>query len=375
MQNLVVVLGMHRSGTSAITRSLTTMGLSLGDHLMPALPGNNDKGFWEDLDINALNIDIQKFLNSDWHFLSALSTADIAKLEGAGFITRACDLLRKKIDSFNNFGLKDPRIAKLLPFWKVVFHSLGCQISYVIAVRNPKSVAASLKRRDAILTEKSLCLWLEHTLLSLTLTILDKRIVVDYDRFISSPRGELSRMAQHLGFSLNEALLNEYVDEFLDETLRHSHITNGAAVEGNDFESLVNRAYRLALTAASDEIAITDEGFSVEVERLFSDYKKYSFFSSFIDRQTSDITRLTAAVSERESQASSLTDQVASLTDQIAGLTGQIAGLNGEKTALAATVNEVFRSTSWRVTAPLRLIGARLQQLRRLRSTDAARDG
>ena len=347
MQNLIVVLGMHRSGTSTITRSLPTMGVNLGDHLMPALPGNNDKGFWEDVDVNALNVDALKFLNSDWHFLSALSTADLEKLDGAGFVARASDLIGKKLDSFLNFGLKDPRITKLLPFWKVVFQNIGCKVSYVIAVRNPLSVAASLKRRDEIPTEKSLYLWLEHTLISLNQARSARCVVVDYDRLMSLPKNELCRVSEHLGLSLNETLVNEYIDEFLDEALRHSHVSNLIATEGDDFKSLVNRTYRLALRVASDELAVGDAEFSVEVERLFSDYKKYSYFSKFIDKQTSDITHLSAIVSDQESR-------VASLTSEIASLTSKVASLNDEKTDLATRVNELLNSASWRVTAPLR---------------------
>ena len=371
------MLGMHRSGTSAITRSLTTMGISLGDRLMHPIQGNNDKGLWEDVDVNALHIDIQNFLDSDRHYLSALPTVDIEKLEGAGFITRASVLLRRKLDSFHNFGLKDPRVTKLLPFWKVVFESLGCQVSYVIAIRNPTSVVASLKRRDGIPTEKSLCLWLEHTLLSLSLTRLDKPIVVDYDRLIASPRGELFRMSQHLGLSLNETFINEYIDGFLDETLQHSQVRNDAVAEGDDFESLVKRAYRLALRAASDETDVAEESFSVEVERLFSDYKKFSYFSSIIDKQTSDITRLPTTVNERESLVSSLTDQVASLADQVASLNGEKAALKAETDALKAETDALKAETdqirrqihlletsnSWRLTAPCRRLFGILSHL------------
>jgi hypothetical protein len=55
---MVVVLGMHRSGTSAITRGLLVMGVRLGDRLLPAVKGENDKGHWEDVDLNALNIEM-----------------------------------------------------------------------------------------------------------------------------------------------------------------------------------------------------------------------------------------------------------------------------------------------------------------------------
>ena len=67
-KKIIVVFGMHRSGTSALTRGLQTMGVDLGDNLMPPVSGNNDKGFWEDLDINALNLEMLDFLNKEWHF-------------------------------------------------------------------------------------------------------------------------------------------------------------------------------------------------------------------------------------------------------------------------------------------------------------------
>ena len=57
IKRLIVVLGMHRSGTSAITRGLQVMGVGLGDRMMPAMP-DNVKGFWEDVDLNALNMEM-----------------------------------------------------------------------------------------------------------------------------------------------------------------------------------------------------------------------------------------------------------------------------------------------------------------------------
>ena len=51
----IPVLGMHRSGTSALTRSLLTLGVDLGGHLMEPMPEINAKGFWEDMDIYQLD--------------------------------------------------------------------------------------------------------------------------------------------------------------------------------------------------------------------------------------------------------------------------------------------------------------------------------
>ena len=69
---LVVVLGMHRSGTSAITRGLSALGVPLGNNLMPPMLNNNDKGFFEDLEINELNTELLTALNRDWDSLSRI---------------------------------------------------------------------------------------------------------------------------------------------------------------------------------------------------------------------------------------------------------------------------------------------------------------
>ena len=57
-RRLIVVLGMHRSGTSAVTRGLKVLGIELGDLLIPANKEVNAKGFWEDMDLNALNVEM-----------------------------------------------------------------------------------------------------------------------------------------------------------------------------------------------------------------------------------------------------------------------------------------------------------------------------
>ncbi|MCI0551346.1 MAG: glycosyl transferase, partial [Anaerolineae bacterium] len=161
-KKLVVVLGMHRGGTSALTRGLVALGIELGDHLMSALP-ENPKGYWEDLDIQGLNVDLLSCLGHDWYTLDLISAADLASERAIAVRSRAIELLRQKTADTNIYGIKDPRIARLLPFWQSVFDHLRLEVGYVIAVRNPLSVAHSMKARMKWLEpEKSYYLWLEH---------------------------------------------------------------------------------------------------------------------------------------------------------------------------------------------------------------------
>ena len=62
-QRLIVVLGMHRSGTSAITKSLELLGVGLGSELHPA-GFDNPKGFWEDRDCLEINERLLKHLET-----------------------------------------------------------------------------------------------------------------------------------------------------------------------------------------------------------------------------------------------------------------------------------------------------------------------
>src|SRR4051794_4592372 len=70
----ILVLGMHRSGTSAIARMLNLCGADLGRDLLPA-KADNERGFWENKAILALNEKLLENLNLRWHDLVALPDA------------------------------------------------------------------------------------------------------------------------------------------------------------------------------------------------------------------------------------------------------------------------------------------------------------
>lgn len=76
-KRLIVVVGMHRSGTSTITRSLQVMGVELDDNLMPPA-ADNEKGFWEDCDLNALNIEMLSVLGKDWFSFFPVTAKDLS---------------------------------------------------------------------------------------------------------------------------------------------------------------------------------------------------------------------------------------------------------------------------------------------------------
>lgn len=222
MGSLVVVLGMHRSGTSAITRGLRTLGVDLGDSFIPAQDGNNAKGFWEDREINALNIEILDVIGSDWHHLQPVQPEQLKILRQQGFHIRAVDLLRSKCGTGTPFGFKDPRVAKLLPFWRQVFGHGGFDVRYVVALRHPLSVVRSLQKRDGFDAEKCYLLWLVHIIDSILNIDHQPSCVTDYDHLMRAPREELARVGAALNLGVNQAEMEAYVGNFLEAKLRHS---------------------------------------------------------------------------------------------------------------------------------------------------------
>lgn len=248
---VVLVLGMHRSGTSTITRGLSALGVDLGDNLMSPIKGNNEKGFFEDVDINSLNVEILNSIGHEWHSLRPISDFDLKGLcQNEYFVKKAKAVLDVKLSDKNSFGIKDPRISKLVPFWLTVLNDLGLDVKVLVACRSPISVAESLQKRNGFPYIKSFYMWMDHNFNSLHFTRGVPRLVVDYDRLIDDPHTQLMRIADYLapGQALNETSVSEYISTFLDDNLRHTkHTTqesesiHSVPVEVRELHLLMNK--------------------------------------------------------------------------------------------------------------------------------------
>lgn len=270
MRRLIVVVGMHRSGTSSVTRALKVLGADLGTHFLPAGAGN-EKGYWEDADIQALNVEILAVLDSDWYCLTPIISEDIETLTKLGFRDRAVSLLSQKIQDTSIFGIKDPRLAKLLPFWESVFAACDCTVHYVFPIRNPMSVANSLKNRDGLELAHGYLLWLTYVLTGLNGNSGDNPVLIDYDRLINFPLRELHRLGDELGLELDSERLEIYETEFLDTGLRHFEFGLSDLMSEQDCPLIVRDIYAHLLAVASAEQKIDHQKMSawtLEVEKL-----------------------------------------------------------------------------------------------------------
>lgn len=224
-KRVLMVLGMHRSGTSALTRGLEVLGAELGQSLMPAAKDNNDKGFFEDIDFHALNSRLLAHLGSAWDRLGTLPAEYLQQPELAALLDEAERVLAEKLAQVQCLAIKDPQASLLLPFWQQVFSRLGVRAQYLICFRNPLSVAASLRKRDGIYPVHAQLLWAKYSLAALQHTLSQEAMVVDYDDLMETPQEQLRRIARSFDLPAPDAApeaLAAFIQEFLTQELRHS---------------------------------------------------------------------------------------------------------------------------------------------------------
>ena len=280
---LIVVLGMHRSGTSAIARGLKVLGVELGDNLMQPKADVNDKGYWEDIDFAALNEEILCAINRHWYDLKQINSLDIAVLKNQGYFFLAVQLLRQKVVGTSCFGFKDPRVAKLLPFWQEVFDYCKFKVNYVLAVRHPLSVVKSLKKRDGLESTQSYLLWLSHVIPSLTANIFDKGILIDYDLLMQSPENELKRIATAFDLKVDQAELLTYKTEFLDDGLRRTFYDLDVLFLDGECPPIVQEIYNSLLQIASEKIKFDNINLCGDIERWKNEFQRLKSLLALID--------------------------------------------------------------------------------------------
>lgn len=256
---ILVVLGMHRSGTSALTRGLQVLGVDLGERLIGGVAGNNEKGFWEDAEINRFDDELLGELGSAWDRLNVMETEALTAPQLASRRAQAAQLLKSKLADGVIFAFKDPRTAVLLPFWQEVFAELGLRASYVIAVRNPAEVAHSLARRDGMAISKGILLWVKYSMAALRGTREAHRVFVAYGSLMEDPERQLARIARELhlpGPEQNPEGLLAYTEEFLTADLRHNVLPRSALVDPAHIPPMVRDLYGLLEDLAADRLGM-----------------------------------------------------------------------------------------------------------------------
>ncbi len=190
----LAVLGMHRSGTSAVTRLLNLMGCSLGPDKSVAAPAHdNTAGFWERLDVRRTNDRLLAALGRSWVDCLTIDLDSVVSSEVREFAWSAKKIVGE-LDSSQPWVLKDPRFCLTLPAWKPFVDPLIT----VYVHRDPMASALSLRKRNGIRLPLGLALWEHYNLSALRASSGLPRANIAYEQLTRDPEAAAERLLQQL---------------------------------------------------------------------------------------------------------------------------------------------------------------------------------
>jgi len=294
-QRAIVVLGAGRSGTSAITRAVQAIGVELGDTLRPG-GGKNPTGFFEDQDLLALNKRLKRLLDIRGDSVRLIDDAEWHAPVVRRLQDEAVQLIRDRFGRYPVWGYKYARTLRLLPFWLGVYAQLNLDVGYVVALRNPISVARSRSKLEPRrgTQEKSDLEWIVNVVPYFRRICGCPFVVVDYDLIMAAPTEQLERMAAALALPITDdvrASISEYVNVFLRADMRHSRFSLDDICTDAAVNPLVREGYRLLYRLATDDLATGGEEFWSQWADIEGELDKLAPALTHIDRVEADLRR------------------------------------------------------------------------------------
>ena len=324
-----IVLGPHRSGTSAVAKTISLLGADLPKNLIEANP-TNPAGHWEPQRVADLNDEIFESAGTRWDDVTAFPRSWFGSTSEAGFRARAIEVLADEYGASPFMVLKDPRISRVVPFWLSVLAELEVQPCFVICVRNPLEVVGSLKKRDGLSTSAAALVWLRHMLDSEHETRSHPRVFVSYDLLLADWETQMRTVGERLGLSWPRlgSTARAQIEEFLSGAHQHHRFTSDDVRTHSSLPTWVKSAYATFEAAAAGSHAPETEILD-EIRSKLDDAELA--FGPIIaalgsNEMRNAVEALEARVLEREHEIDALNEA--------------LAGLERERTAYADTSEE-----------------------------------
>jgi hypothetical protein len=449
----ILVLGMHRSGTSMVGGILENLGCK-GPKTKMEPTEDNPKGYFESQPVFRLNDEILATAGTRWDDWKPVQDGWLESPRFTEFYARAIEVLKAEYGNASLIYLKDPRISRLLPFWQRALEEMGYRVVCVHTHRHPVDVAASLKARKDGEVEPSLGMlsWLRHILEAEAASRDLPRIFTSYAsiihdwQYFADRAGTafeftwpvMARTAQEKISQFVEPSLghhNSNIDSFLRDPLvpdlfrevlqilekwvQHdenkddyvkldklhnsfdlsapllfapiralkaaTHDVKTLRSKENSTEELQNEIDVLTANLADavgqrDQLSSQKEQLRAELEQNRADMESAK---ARADAGEAEVNALTAKLTEAEEHASKLSDERAIWTDRLIdrdkknaqlqkdaelnrhNLEAELRDLQNQHVHIIEGIHNDYKSsTSWKISAPVRLIKLLLNRLK-----------
>jgi hypothetical protein len=315
----ILVCGTHRCGTSAVTRVINLLGADIARDLIPAT-SDNARGYWESAAAIGIHDDLLNSIGlppTDPFDPFSLPTAWQDTEQAQRAKCRLMSHVKTEFARSSLFVVKDPRISRLVPLWIDVLQALNICVIIIIPFRNPLEVAASLAQRDAVSLPKALLLYFQSYLETELASRGLPRVFVSYDTLLRDWRSFQSHLHElsSLRFSPPSPTVKAEIDRFLTTDLHHHRVGREELVRHPDVPAVLVELFDVMCKAADirDDLPgrVSFDHLRATCEQVGGLYRRF-------------------VLAERQALQTSFT---------------------AERQALEQAFE---RSTSWRMTAPLR---------------------
>lgn len=273
-RRVVIVLGMHNSGTSLLARAIALMGVELGRHVLTreSFERAPRYDYWEHAQITEIQDRLLRTLDRYWNEERAdWAVPDAAwhRPEVLAMKTELAEIVRRELSETTAvWGFKDPRTVRLMPLWRDLATVLRLEPLYLVSLRDPATVATSFASKGQVPYELAERLWTRHYFEALQCSQGAPRLVTDYDAWFADPNRQFERLADFLGLDDPEqrAKARAEVAATIDPGLKQHSAPPDAPLRPitRDLHALLRRmaegqedpAAAAALIARQDELAL-----------------------------------------------------------------------------------------------------------------------
>ena len=218
----ILILGAGRSGTSATAGVLLRLGVDLGPNLLKGTAAN-PRGYFEHEEVTRINNELLTAIGYEWDDPRAMPDGWSTDPRITPYRDKLQKIIERDFQDSALWGLKDPRLCRLLPLWIPLLTTLAVDLRVILIIRHPAEVAASLPALRSIGRERRSLIWLRHNLEAERNTRNMQRTSLDYHNLLQNWQQELLRIGQDLGIDwpIAPAAAAASIQTFLEPQLQH----------------------------------------------------------------------------------------------------------------------------------------------------------
>ncbi|MDQ6985835.1 MAG: sulfotransferase domain-containing protein [Candidatus Dojkabacteria bacterium] len=243
----IVVLGMHKSGTSMLANLLQLAGVYLGEEENLKGPAyENLFGFFENKEILDINERLLEILGGSWYKLPLFETGWAESDHLNDLYKEAKEILNKLSENHALIGFKEPRTTVLMPFWENVLKE-NFDIRNILIYRQPREVARSLMQRNKFTENEAIDIWFKYNQIVLDYLELKSFEIIRYEDLLEDAVSYSKYLFDKLKIDYSENVLQE-IYFTVSNSLRHSSYSDEDFFKDSNYKQEYKQLHKKLIT-------------------------------------------------------------------------------------------------------------------------------